>query len=80
MQKKGKLIPGVSTHFRWVGETDPYTVIEGKVYRIIRWEEIPPEGFYYVFQSESGRILKWIGTWDLEDCSYEENLKEILIE
>ena len=68
----GKLIPGVSTHFRCIGATALWHLTYGKVYQILEWE-----GVSYYFLNDKGERKRWF-QHGVVDASYEENLKEIL--
>ena len=65
------LTPGLSTHFRWLG--NPWILTPGKIYKILKWE-----GDTYFFLDDTGKENTWCGQYRVVDASYETNLKKVL--
>ena len=77
----GKLIPGVSTHFLFVGVVLPPEVklTKGRVYKIEEWKKtLSTNTDCYSFYDNRRRLITWYGTVGVVDISFEENLKKIL--
>lgn len=73
-----KLIPFLSTHFRYkwpVLKHNPIT--PGKVYEIIRWERNTYTFFFYIDDKGEESVL-WEGFEGVEDYGFLVNLEKIL--
>lgn len=69
-----KPIPYISTHF--ISHERCVDVTPGRIYRIEEWYG---EGGCFLFQDDAKDPRDWsILAWDLEDVSFEANLKSIL--
>lgn len=73
--RRMKLQPGISTHFRWMLPTEGGIMTKNKVYPIVEWR-----GEMCSFLNDHGGLTRWSVYYSvgMEDCSFKTNLDKVL--